>query len=147
MISLLDFTARAVVSVILGAVLGYEREKIGKSAGMRTYALVSLGSSIFTMASAHGFADTLGTDPSRVASQIVVGIGFIGAGIILHQRHKIKGLTTAAGMWVTAALGMIVGLGWYLPAIIVTIIMFFILYSSSKFRVKQKPFWKLWGKR
>ena len=102
-----------VLAIVYGSILGFQRQKQGKAAGMRTYALVTLGSCLFTILSQFGFGFGKETDPSRVAAQIVVGIGFLGAGLILHQKNRVIGLTTAAGLWAAAALGMVIGVGWY----------------------------------
>lgn len=87
---------RLVVAVALGALIGYERERRGKPAGVRTHGMVCLGATLFTVVSLHGFG--LSGDPSRVAAMVVSGIGFLGAGAILHQRESVHGLTTAAGL-------------------------------------------------
>lgn len=112
-----------VLAVILGGLIGLEREYSGKTAGFRTYALVCLGSTMFTLMSFYVYelykleGIYLG-DLSRIASQVVVGIGFIGAGLIIHRRDdKVTGLTTAAGLWVTAAVGMALGFKLLFPAI------------------------------
>ena len=103
-----------------------EREYRAKEAGFRTHFLVGLGSAMFMILSAHGFDSILGTpgvrlDPSRIASQVVSGIGFIGAGTIIFQKHVVKGLTTAAGLWVTSAIGMTAGSGMYALAATATV--------------------------
>jgi putative Mg2+ transporter-C (MgtC) family protein len=111
------------LAVILGAIIGLERELAGKTAGVRTYALVALGSCLFSYISKFGFIEFWGVpgfDPSRIASQIVVGVGFIGAGLIVFKEEKILGLTTAAGLWVSAAIGMAVGFRLYSVAIMTT---------------------------
>lgn len=111
------FFGRIVLSALLGGVLGIQRERWGKSAGPRTYALVTAGSALFTVLSLHAFGPD---EVARVASNIVVGIGFLGAGLIfLHERH-VENLTTAAGLWMTAAIGMAVGAGYYLLAVLST---------------------------
>lgn len=108
----LDFSLqmflRVIIATILGAFVGYERERAGKAAGLRTHGMVGFGAALFAIVSNYGFE---GGDPGRVAAQIVTGIGFIGAGVILHRRGNIKGLTTAATLWVTAAIGLAVGVG------------------------------------
>jgi putative Mg2+ transporter-C (MgtC) family protein len=111
------------LAVILGAIIGLERELAGKTAGVRTYALVALSSCLFSYISKFGFIEFWGVpgfDPSRIASQIVVGVGFIGAGLIVFKEEKILGLTTAAGLWVSAAIGMAVGFRLYSVAIMTT---------------------------
>ena len=106
---------RLLVALVLGAVVGLERERQERAAGLRTVTMVSLGSCLFTIVGAYGFSQT---DPSRVAAQIVTGIGFLGAGTILHNRDGVQGLTTAATVWVNAALGVAAGGGQYRLAII-----------------------------
>jgi len=122
----LDLALRLVVASVLGGVIGLEREIHQHPAGMRTHLLVSLGSAVFTVLSIAGFESPAGpngvtpTDPSRVAAQIVSGIGFLGAGAILKYGTTIKGLTTAASLWATAAVGMAAGAGQWLVAVIGT---------------------------
>ena len=106
------FLFRVVLAMILGGILGWQRERRGKWAGLRTYALVSGGSALFTILSVVSF----GSDTARVAAQIVTGIGFLGAGTILHKENKVEGLTTAAGLWMVAAVGMATGLELYILA-------------------------------
>jgi putative Mg2+ transporter-C (MgtC) family protein len=120
------FILRIFVAGLLGGAIGLEREYRAKEAGFRTHFLVALGSSLFTIISAYGFSDiTLGDgiryDVSRIAAQVVSGIGFIGAGCIIFQRHAVRGLTTAAGLWVTAAIGMAAGAGMYAVSTVATI--------------------------
>jgi len=122
----------------LGLVLGIEREYVGKPAGMRTYSLVTLGATIFTIISKFGFSDVAAGDfdPSRVAAQIVTGIGFLGAGVIIFRGVKVEGLTTAAGLWVAAAIGMGVGAGMYGLAIISAIVVFVVMVLLRKFDIE-----------
>jgi putative Mg2+ transporter-C (MgtC) family protein len=101
----LELAARLAVGLVLGAVIGFERELHRQPAGFRTHSLVALGSALFTIISAYGFAGS-SVDPTRIAAQIVSGIGFIGAGTILQHRGNIRGLTTAASLWSVAAIGM-----------------------------------------
>src|SRR5512136_426690 len=103
-VSDLEMAIRLAIAALCGAGVGYQREHANKAAGFRTHILVALGSALFTLTSMFGFGDK--ADPSRVAAQVVVGIGFIGAGAILHSRTTVTGLTTAASIWVTAAIGM-----------------------------------------
>ena len=113
------------LATALGAVVGIEREITIKPAGLRTHMLVSLGSCLFTIISV-GFD----FDPARIASGIVAGIGFIGAGAIWAEKDKIRGITTALSLWVTAAIGFTVGIGDYPLALVVTGLVFLILYSK-----------------
>lgn len=113
-----DFFFRLLVAGALGAAIGVDREYRAKEAGFRTHFLVALGSALFMLVSKYGFEDLLGKegiglDPSRIASQVVTGIGFLGAGTIIIQKLFVRGLTTAAGVWVTAAIGLAVGAGQY----------------------------------
>jgi putative Mg2+ transporter-C (MgtC) family protein len=116
----LDFAARLVVAAALGALVGAEREYHGHPAGIRTHMLVALGSGMFTVLSVHGFGQGTGTgiDPTRIAAQIVSGIGFLGAGAILKDGVVIRGLTTAASLWATAAVGLAAGAGEYVIALV-----------------------------
>jgi putative Mg2+ transporter-C (MgtC) family protein len=117
----LDLSARLVVAAILGALIGLEREIHGHPAGIRTHMLVALGSAVFTVLSIHGFGqDAPGSqvDPTRIAAQIVSGIGFLGAGAILKDGIVIRGLTTAASLWATSAVGLGAGAGEYVVAFV-----------------------------
>ncbi len=126
------------LAVFLGALIGAERRLAHKMAGMRTFALVCMGASLFVIISEIAFAEFVGKagfDPSRIASQIVVGIGFLGAGAIIRQDEKVRGLTTAAGLWVTAAIGMAVGYRMFTVAIaatFLTLIIFVCLWIIEK---------------
>ena len=109
---------RLFLAILLGGIIGYERGRAGRPAGLRTHILVCLGSAMAIMTNQYIF-ETFGTgDPSRIASQVVSGIGFLGAGtIIVTGRHQVKGLTTAAGLWATACMGLAIGIGFYKAAI------------------------------
>jgi putative Mg2+ transporter-C (MgtC) family protein len=110
----IDILIRLLVAAAIGMAIGAERELHEHAAGLRTHMLVAVGSCLFTIVSAYGFeAYSTTTDPSRVAAQIVTGIGFLGAGAILREGISIRGLTTAASLWVVAAIGMAVGLGLF----------------------------------
>jgi putative Mg2+ transporter-C (MgtC) family protein len=113
----LELTVRLVVALLLGGVIGWERELGRMPAGFRTHALVSLGSAIFTVISAHAFTGP-GSDPTRIAAQVVSGIGFLGGGAILHYGGTVRGLTTAASLWSVAAVGMAAGAGLYVVAVL-----------------------------
>lgn len=110
-----EVTIRLVVALLLGGIIGIEREFRAKDAGFRTHFLVSVGSALFCVVSQYGFGEEL-KDASRVAAQVVSGIGFLGAGTIIFQKNVIRGLTTAAGLWVTAAIGLACGTGMLLIA-------------------------------
>jgi len=123
-ISVLDVTARLFVALILGGFIGLERERQERAAGLRTVTMVSLGSCLFTLISAYGFE---ATDPSRVAAQVVTGIGFLGAGTIFMRKDLVRGLTTAATIWATAAVGMAAALGQYFAAFLTTLLVLIVL--------------------
>src|SRR3990172_6578850 len=116
------------LAVAFGAVVGVEREMAHRPAGLRTQMLISLGSCLFTLMSA-----SFGGQPAQVAGGIVAGIGFIGAGTIWAEKDKVKGITTAASLWATSAIGLTVGIGDYPLAITVTLIVFAILASKILF--------------
>jgi len=133
----LDIAVRLVVAALLGAAIGLEREIHEHPAGMRTHLLVALGSALFTIVSIFGFVDVLGSgqaapvDPSRVAAQVVTGIGFLGAGAILKFGTTVRGLTTAASLWATAAIGMAVGAADYIVAAVGSAIIVFSLWPLN----------------
>jgi putative Mg2+ transporter-C (MgtC) family protein len=118
---------RLALAAALGGAVGIERELREREAGLRTHLLVALGSALFTIAGAYGF-QSLRTDPTRIAAQIVTGIGFLGAGAIIRQGLAVRGLTTAATLWVVAAIGLAVGAGYYSGALITTALVLFSLY-------------------
>jgi len=128
------------ISLVLGLVIGLEREMTNKTAGLRTHILICLGSTVFTILSLHGFTTgvvhegvRIQNDPARIAAQILTGIGFIGGGAVLHYGANVYGLTTAATIWVTASMGMAVGVGSYELAIVTTFITFIVLVVIRKF--------------
>lgn len=115
--TLQEFLFRLALAILLGGIVGYERDVQGRPAGFRTNMFVCIGSALFTMVSFH--ANT--GDPGRIAAQIVSGIGFLGGGTILKMEYSIRGLTTAACMWFVAAIGMLCGIGWRHEAVITTL--------------------------
>lgn len=130
----LDVIWRLGLALVLSSAIGIEREIGQKAAGLRTYTLVGVGSAVFMLVSTYGFNDVAGQihtglDPSRVAAQIVSGIGFIGGGIIFVRRDTVRGLTTAAGVWVAAAVGMACGGDLPLIALATTVIYFLVAYG------------------
>lgn len=133
----IQLTLRILIAVILGGLIGLEREYRAKEAGFRTHFLVALGSALFMVVSQHGFENLLisypniSLDPSRIASQVVSGIGFIGAGTIIFQKHAIRGLTTAAGLWVTAAIGLASGAGMHIIATASTVMVLICLETLN----------------
>jgi putative Mg2+ transporter-C (MgtC) family protein len=145
-----DALLRLVVAAGLGAAVGVEREVREREAGIRTHLLVSLGSCLFTIVSAYGFHEFLvgGTnvvraDPTRIAAQIVTGIGFLGAGVIIQNpdQNRVRGLTTAASIWVTAAVGIVCGLGLWSVALAATAILIVLMTAG---RVIEKSLHRQW---
>src|SRR5215475_3689703 len=127
MLSNVELIARLVMAAALGSVIGFERERLSWAAGLRTHMLVCVGSALIMIVSAFGFFDVLQNehvvlDPSRVAAQVVSGIGFLGAGSILLRGEIVRGLTTAASLWSVAAIGLAVGSGLYVEAVAATVI-------------------------
>jgi len=124
------------IAAILGGIIGWERHKRGRPAGLRTHLLVCIGVTLMMLVSehifvkyqGHGHNSVLRIDPARIAAQVVTGIGFLGAGTIMRSRASIRGLTTAASLWVVAGIGLAVGSGFILPAIFTTVIAMMILY-------------------
>jgi putative Mg2+ transporter-C (MgtC) family protein len=112
-----DVVGRLAIAAALGAAVGIERELREREAGIRTHLLVSLGACLFTIVGAYGFHNFSGVDPTRIAAQVVTGIGFLGAGAIIREGISVRGLTTAASLWVVAAIGMAAGAGYYWPAV------------------------------
>ena len=123
---------RILVSFVLGVIIGIERGISHKTVGFRTLSLVCVGSAGFTLISIYGFQ---GVDTARVAAQIVTGIGFLGAGAILHRGYITKGLTTAAALWVTAAVGMACGTGMFILAFIITLMALILLWVLKPFKI------------
>ena len=125
---------RLALAAVLGGLIGVERELREREAGLRTHLLVALGSALFTIVGAYGFNDFVvagnipRTDPTRIAAQIVTGIGFLGAGAIIRQGLSVRGLTTAATLWVVAAVGLASGAGYYSAAVITTALVLLALY-------------------
>jgi putative Mg2+ transporter-C (MgtC) family protein len=144
MISAEELVLRLVVAAVLGGLVGLERERLEWAAGMRTHALVSLGSALFMVVSIFGFSDILNEqhvilDPSRVAAQVASGIGFIGAGTIIFRREIVKGLTTAASIWAVAAVGLAVGGGMFLAAGSATLLALALLVLAKPLKARMFP--------
>jgi putative Mg2+ transporter-C (MgtC) family protein len=141
----LDLAARMLIAAILGAAIGFEREIHDHPAGMRTHLLVALGSAIFTELSIFGFGASAGqsgngpVDPTRIAAQVVSGIGFLGAGAILKYGTSIRGLTTAASLWATAAVGLAVGAGSWIVGIVGAAIVIFSLWPLNIVIARLRP--------
>ena len=123
---------RLLLAAALGAIIGYQRERAGKPAGLRTHTLICLGSALFTIASIYGFS---GVNPAQVAAGIVAGIGFLGAGAIFHRQGGIvEGLTTAATIWAVAAIGLAAGAGLYLISAITAVVALVVLLLPHPIR-------------
>lgn len=128
-----ELLLRIALAGLLGALIGVERQLRAKEAGLRTHILVCIGSAMFMLVSKYGFADLLvqghniALDPSRISAQVVSGIGFLGAGTIMLNKQFVRGLTTAAGLWVTAAIGLIIGSGMYAIGIYGTLMTLLVL--------------------
>ena len=137
MIEEIKYLISILISVILGFLIGYERKLRFKEAGIRTHTIVCAGSALIMVVSKYGFGDSVEADASRVAAQIVSGIGFLGAGIIIYRKHEIHGLTTAAGVWATSGVGMAAGAGLYIVAAGSTVI---IIAIQCLFHVNCKLF-------
>lgn len=128
----LEMVLRLLLAVALGGVIGYQRERAGKPAGLRTHILICVGAALFTLASIYGFTDS---DAARVAAGVVAGVGFLGAGAILHRGGGIvEGLTTAATIWAVAAIGLTVGSGLYLVPTVATAITLVVLLLPHPIR-------------
>lgn len=140
---------RTVLAMVFSGILGYEREKKGRPAGFRTYMVVCIGSEIAMMTGIFLSRELGSTDPSRIAAQVISGIGFLGAGTILVTRqNQVKGLTTAAGLWADACLGLALGSGFYSGAIVGFAAIWCslkILSTVDKRLGKQRVFWSLRG--
>ena len=125
-----DLIIRLIVAMGLGMIIGAERFLVHKEAGIKTHALVSMGAAVFVVVSealVYKYLGLTGFDPGRIASQIIVGIGFLGAGSIIFQGSRLTGLTTASGLWVTAGIGMAAGFKFYALAVIATVLVLFVL--------------------
>ena len=121
-----EMILRLLLAAALGSIIGFQREKSGKQAGLRTHVLICVGAALFTVASIYGFGAA--SDVSRVAAGVVIGIGFLGAGAIMHRNGEmVAGLTTAATIWVIAGIGLAAGAGLYIAAAVATVIVLIIL--------------------
>lgn len=136
------FVLRMIFACLCGGMIGYERKNRGKGAGIRTHIIVALASSLMMIISKYGFADTVigengvrGADGARIAAQVVSGVGFLGAGMIYFNRHSVKGLTTAAGIWATSGVGLAIGAGMYgvgISAAVLIVVIQIILHKNLK---------------
>lgn len=136
----LEFLLKIILASSLGAVIGFERKNRNKEAGIRTHSIVCLASALMMIVSKYGFEDVVKIDGSRIASQVVTGIGFLGAGLIFVKNNAISGLTTAAGVWATAGIGLAVGSGLYGLAIFgaALIVVIQILMHKDTFLSKER---------
>jgi len=131
-----ELSLRVLAAIVLGGLVGFEREFSDQPAGFRTHILVSLGAMLFTVVGAYGIgefaSEDINFDPTRIAAQVVSGIGFLGAGAILREGLNVKGLTTAAALWVTAAIGVAVGFGYWVGATMTTVGAVIALYGLKR---------------
>lgn len=133
------------ISLILGGIVGMERKRKGQVAGIRTFALISMGATLAMLVSIYIPQAYLGMkngDPGRIAAQVVTGVGFLGAGAIIQTRGSIRGLTTAAGIWMVAAIGMSIGVGMYLVSVVATFFILFILVSMEHYEHRNNFEWR-----
>ena len=141
MIGKFEILVRLILSVILSGMIGFERERRGKQAGLRTHILVCLGSTLIMLTSLYVFdiyKDSTSIDPARIAAGVITGIGFLGAGAIIRSRGDVKGLTTAACLWIVAAIGLGVGCGFYFASIITSIFTLVTLLFLSRIEERIK---------
>jgi Uncharacterized membrane protein len=130
---------RLLVALLLGSLVGIERKRKGQMAGLRTFALISMGACLAMILSIYVPQEYLGLkngDPGRIAAQVITGIGFLGAGAIIQMKGSVRGLTTAAGIWIVATIGMAVGVGMYLVAIVATILVILVLTVLEKIELR-----------
>jgi putative Mg2+ transporter-C (MgtC) family protein len=134
--STFEMVFKLTLACILGGIIGLERESLNRPAGFRTYTLVCVGSALAMLVSLdmyYQFYRTVNADPGRIAAQVVSGIGFLGAGTIMKEGATVQGLTTAAGLWGVACIGLAIGAGMYMPAIVTTVLILFVLIYFAKF--------------
>jgi putative Mg2+ transporter-C (MgtC) family protein len=138
-LSELEATLRLSLAALLGGLIGFDRERSSKAAGIRTHMLVSMGAALFMVTAELIAQDYDSIDPTRVAQGIVAGVGFIGAGQIFQDRDRVHGLTSAAGIWVTAAIGSLVGIGYYAVPLVATVAVFAILAVLGRVEEQLMP--------
>ena len=144
-VNLTGAIVKLVLSLTLGAVIGIERRRKGQIAGLRTFALISTGATLAMLISIYIPQEYLGLkngDPGRIAAQVVSGVGFLGAGAIIQMKGSVRGLTTAAGIWMTACIGLAVGAGMYLISIIATLLIIFILVNIERIEQRHNFLWE-----
>ncbi|MBQ1232037.1 MAG: MgtC/SapB family protein [Clostridia bacterium] len=128
-----DYLIRVIVACLCGGLIGLERTKRLKEAGIRTHIIVALGATLIMVVSKYGFSDVVGADASRIASNVITGVSFLGAGVIFVRGGSVKGLTTAAGIWATAAIGLALGAGMYTVGVLCTALMIILQIALHKF--------------
>ena len=144
-VNLIGAITKLVLSLILGAVIGIERRHKGQIAGLRTFALISMGATLAMLISIYIPQEYMGLkngDPGRIAAQVVSGVGFLGAGAIIQMKGSVRGLTTAAGIWMTACIGLAVGAGMYTVSIITTLLIIFILVNIERIEYRHNFLWE-----
>ena len=144
-INLVGAIAKLMLSLVLGATIGIERRRKGQIAGMRTFALISMGATLVMLISIFIPQEYMGLkngDPGRIAAQVVSGVGFLGAGAIIQMKGSVRGLTTAAGIWMAACIGLAVGAGMYLVSIIATLLIIFILVNIERIEQRHNFLWE-----
>lgn len=127
---------RMLLALLLGAMVGAERKHKGQVAGIRTFALISMGACLAMLLSIYVPQEYMGLkngDPGRIAAQVITGIGFLGGGAMIQQKGAVRGLTTAAGIWITAIIGMAVGVGMYLASVVCTLLIFLVIVGFNRF--------------
>ena len=144
-VNIVGAVAKLVLSLVLGATIGIERRRKGQIAGMRTFALISMGATLAMLISIYIPQEYFGLkngDPGRIAAQVVSGVGFLGAGAIIQMKGSVRGLTTAAGIWMAACIGLAVGAGMYLVSIIATLLIIFILVNIERIEMRHNFLWE-----
>lgn len=144
-VNLTGAVTKLVLSMILGAVIGMERRRKGQIAGLRTFALISMGATLAMLISIYipqVYFGLKNGDPGRIAAQVVSGVGFLGAGAIIQMKGSVRGLTTAAGIWMAACIGLAVGAGMYLISIIATLLIIFILVNIERIEMRHNFMWE-----
>lgn len=144
-VTIVGAIVKLMLSLVLGATIGIERRRKGQIAGLRTFALISMGATLAMLISIYIPQEYLGLkngDPGRIAAQVVSGVGFLGAGAIIQMKGSVRGLTTAAGIWMTACIGLAVGAGMYLISIIATLLIIFILVNIERIEQRHNFLWE-----
>ena len=144
-VNLTGAVIKLILSMMLGAVIGMERRRKGQIAGLRTFALISMGATLAMLISIYIPQEYLGLkngDPGRIAAQVVSGVGFLGAGAIIQMKGSVRGLTTAAGIWMAACIGLAVGAGMYLISIVATLLIIFILVNIERIEMRHNFLWE-----